>query len=69
VINDKLPTLEHHGWRYMRFGPDGWLYIGIGAPCNICKRDEADLRHDLADAPRRHRSRGIRQRRPQLGRL
>jgi glucose/arabinose dehydrogenase len=40
VVTDALPTLEHHGWRYMRFGPDGWLYIAIGAPCNICKRDE-----------------------------
>jgi glucose/arabinose dehydrogenase len=41
VINDTLPKFEHHGWRYIRFGPDGWLYIPIGAPCNICKRDEA----------------------------
>ncbi|HEY0478753.1 MAG TPA: PQQ-dependent sugar dehydrogenase [Kofleriaceae bacterium] len=40
VIKDDLPTLEHHGWRYIRFGPDGWLYMPIGAPCNICKRDE-----------------------------
>ncbi len=40
VVTDALPKLEHHGWRYIRFGPDGWLYIPIGAPCNICKRDE-----------------------------
>jgi glucose/arabinose dehydrogenase len=40
VITDKLPSEEHHGWRYLRFGPDGWLYMPIGAPCNICKRDE-----------------------------
>ncbi len=40
VVTDDLPTEEHHGWRYIRFGPDGWLYIPIGAPCNICKRDE-----------------------------
>lgn len=40
VLNDQLPKFEHHGWRYIRFGPDGWLYIPIGAPCNICKRDE-----------------------------
>lgn len=25
-----------HGWRYLRFGPDGFLYSPIGAPCNIC---------------------------------
>ncbi|HEX7840384.1 MAG TPA: PQQ-dependent sugar dehydrogenase, partial [Kofleriaceae bacterium] len=40
VLTDALPRFEHHGWRYIRFGPDGWLYIPIGAPCNICKRDE-----------------------------
>jgi len=36
VINDTLPSDNHHGWRYLRFGPDGLLYVGIGAPCNIC---------------------------------
>jgi glucose/arabinose dehydrogenase len=41
VITDALPKFEHHGWRYIRFGPDGWLYIPIGAPCNICKREES----------------------------
>jgi glucose/arabinose dehydrogenase len=40
VVNDALPTHEHHGWRYIKFGPDGWLYMPVGAPCNICKREE-----------------------------
>ncbi|HTE52803.1 MAG TPA: PQQ-dependent sugar dehydrogenase [Kofleriaceae bacterium] len=40
VVTDALPKLEHHGWRYIRFGPDGLLYIGIGAPCNNCLREE-----------------------------
>jgi glucose/arabinose dehydrogenase len=40
VINEELPSHPHHGWRYIKFGPDGWLYIPVGAPCNICKRDE-----------------------------
>jgi glucose/arabinose dehydrogenase len=39
VVYDKLPTEDHHGWRYARFGPDGKLYIAIGAPCNICEPD------------------------------
>ncbi len=34
-----LPSERHHGWRYIAFGPDGKLYVPIGAPCNIC--DEA----------------------------
>jgi len=32
----RLPDKSHHGWRYLGFGPDGMLYLGIGAPCNIC---------------------------------
>lgn len=31
-----LPSERHHGWKYIDFGPDGWLYLPIGAPCNIC---------------------------------
>lgn len=42
VIYAGLPTESHHGWRYMRLGPDGALYFGIGAPCNVCL--EADPR-------------------------
>ncbi len=37
VFRGNLPDKEHHGWKYLNFGPDGWLYFGIGAPCNICK--------------------------------
>ena len=40
IINKSYPTDRHHGWRYITFGPDGKLYIPIGAPCNIC--DEPD---------------------------
>jgi glucose/arabinose dehydrogenase len=36
VITDRLPREGHHGWRYIAFGPDGWLYVGSGAPCNVC---------------------------------
>jgi glucose/arabinose dehydrogenase len=32
-----LPNFRHHGWRYAAFGPDGLLYVAIGAPCNICE--------------------------------
>lgn len=30
----------HHGWRYIDFGPDGLLYMTLGAPCNICDLEE-----------------------------
>ncbi|WP_335342213.1 PQQ-dependent sugar dehydrogenase [Sedimenticola hydrogenitrophicus] len=36
VLLARLPTETHHGWRYLAFGPDGRLYVAIGAPCNIC---------------------------------
>ena len=39
VVYDKLPTEKHHGWKYIAFGPDDKLYIPVGAPCNVCKRD------------------------------
>ncbi|MEZ5565799.1 MAG: PQQ-dependent sugar dehydrogenase [Gammaproteobacteria bacterium] len=25
-----------HSWKYLAFGPDGKLYVSIGAPCNVC---------------------------------
>ncbi len=36
VVYDQLPSDQHHGWKYLRFGPDGKLYTAVGAPCNIC---------------------------------
>jgi glucose/arabinose dehydrogenase len=39
LVMDGLPKDEWHGWRYLKFGPDGWLYTPIGAPCNVCERD------------------------------
>jgi glucose/arabinose dehydrogenase len=38
VVYDRLPSDRHHGWKFIRFGPDGWLYIPVGAPCNVCER-------------------------------
>ncbi len=37
VVYDKFPTEKHHGWKFIAFGPDGKLYVPVGAPCNICK--------------------------------
>ena len=37
VVYDWFPTKLHHGWKYLRVGPDGKLYMPIGAPCNICR--------------------------------
>ena len=37
VVFDRLPRDGHHGWKFIAFGPDGWLYVPVGAPCNICE--------------------------------
>ena len=36
IVNDAFPTDRSHGWKFIRFGPDGLLYVPVGAPCNIC---------------------------------
>lgn len=38
VVNDTFPRDALHGWKFIRFGPDGMLYVPVGAPCNICKK-------------------------------
>ncbi|WP_179951254.1 PQQ-dependent sugar dehydrogenase [Billgrantia lactosivorans] len=35
-----LPDDEHHGWKFLAFGPDDRLYVPVGAPCNGCEVDE-----------------------------
>lgn len=40
VVYDKYPDKTHHGWKFIAFGPDGKLYVPVGAPCNVC--DEKD---------------------------
>jgi glucose/arabinose dehydrogenase len=39
VVTDRLPSDGAHGWRFIAFGPDGKLYVPIGAPCNICEKN------------------------------
>ncbi len=40
VIYDEYPTESHHGWKYIAFGPDGKLYVPVGAPCNACESED-----------------------------
>jgi glucose/arabinose dehydrogenase len=44
MVYDKLPGDVPHGWKYIRIGPDGKLYVPVGAPCNICARDDAHMK-------------------------
>lgn len=40
TVNNGFPSDGHHGWKFIRFGPDGKLYVPVGAPCNICERED-----------------------------
>lgn len=40
VVSDKFPSDKHHGWKFITFGPDGKLYVPVGAPCNICEKED-----------------------------
>jgi glucose/arabinose dehydrogenase len=40
VVSDGFPRESHHGWKFIAFGPDGMLYVPIGAPCNVCERED-----------------------------
>jgi len=40
VVTAAFPSDAAHGWKFIRFGPDGWLYVPVGAPCNVCERTD-----------------------------
>ena len=40
VVTDAYPKDGHHGWKFIAFGPDGLLYVPVGAPCNDCEKED-----------------------------
>ena len=40
VVTAGYPRDEWHGWKFIAFGPDGRLYVPVGAPCNTCVRED-----------------------------
>ena len=62
VLPIELPSEKHHGWRYIDFGPDGKLYVAIGAPCNVCDEDGFAVidRMNLDGSGRETVARGVR---------
>ena len=40
IVSHIHPDARHHGWKFIAFGPDGKLYIPVGAPCNVCDKEE-----------------------------
>ena len=63
VVRDDFPTDAAHGWKFIAFGPDGWLYVPVGAPCNVCEPGDpyaAILRMTPDGSRREIYARGIR---------
>ncbi|HEU4531725.1 MAG TPA: PQQ-dependent sugar dehydrogenase [Steroidobacteraceae bacterium] len=62
VVTEALPSDRHHGWKYIAFGPDGKLYVPVGAPCNVCEsQDHALILRMNADGKQREVfARGVR---------
>ena len=68
VVIDTLPNDRHHGWKFIAFGPDDLLYVPVGAPCNVCERnDDPALRHHPAYASGRNAAGTLCPRGAQLG--
>ena len=67
LVYGKYPEDRHHGWKFIRFGPDGWLYVPVGAPCNVCDREPPYADH--APQARRLGDGSVRARRAQQRRL
>ena len=64
VVNDDYPGDGHHGWKFIAFGPDGALYVPVGAPCNVCEPDDPTYasitRLDVATGRREIYAHGVR---------
>ncbi|MFP4466894.1 MAG: PQQ-dependent sugar dehydrogenase [Candidatus Goldiibacteriota bacterium] len=40
TIPASFPDDKLHGWKFIKFGPDEMLYVPVGAPCNVCLKDD-----------------------------
>ena len=36
VVYDDMPPYIPHGWKYLAWDKQGWLYMAFGPPCNEC---------------------------------
>jgi glucose/arabinose dehydrogenase len=64
-MTSRFPDQSQHGWKFIAFGPDGFLYVSVGAPCNICmpgptQANISRLRVDLPNPSPEIYARGVR---------
>ena len=63
VVVPDLPSDRMHGWKFIAFGPDGKLFVPVGAPCNACENPDpyaSILRMNPDGSGREVYARGIR---------
>ena len=41
VVTQELPSSSYHAKRYIKFSPSGELFISVGAPCNVCLKQNS----------------------------
>lgn len=51
VVRGDLPRETWHGQKFIAFGPDGRLYVPVGAPCNVCEKSDPRYASLLAMNP------------------
>ena len=39
LVVENLPNDKWHGWKWLKHDQDGNLYFNVGAPCNVCLKD------------------------------
>jgi glucose/arabinose dehydrogenase len=66
-VSDAFPDDALHGWKFIAFGPDGKLYVPVGAPCNVCDPDDERFATIQRMNPGRDRPRDLRPGHPEHG--
>ena len=69
VVSDRFPADTHHGWKFIRFGPDGMAVRAGRRAVQHLRTGPRALRAHFPDPTRRQRLRSLRARRAQYGRL
>jgi glucose/arabinose dehydrogenase len=52
VVYDDMPAYTAHGWKYLIFDKNGWLYIPFGPPCNVCMTPSGTSQYRRVDPKR-----------------
>ena len=68
IVTDTLPDERHHGWKSLSVGPDGFLYVPVGAPLQYLRIRGPAFRQHPAHGPDERRGYCLRGRREEYSR-